>query len=59
MCGCGEDNKCNYCNSSYFIGYDQQNTDYVLFSPAGSTGAPNSTGNTCSLATEDVDVNHN
>ena len=59
MCGCGEDNKCNYCNSNYFIGYDKQNTGYVLFSPAGSTGAPKSNGNTCTISTEDVDVNQN
>ena len=32
-------------------------TNYVLFSNASSNDAPNSTGNTCSIATEDVDVN--
>ena len=33
-----------------------QPSNYVFFSPVGSSGAPNSTGNTCSLTTEDVDV---
>ena len=51
---------CNYCSSNYFIGYDKQNSNYTLFSPAGSAGpaagAPNSNGNTCSLTTQAVDV---
>ena len=56
MCGCGNGNTCYFCNSNYFIGYDQQMTNYALFSLPGSNGAPNSTGQTCSLSTEDIDV---
>ena len=59
-CGCSSTNKqCNYCNSAYFIGYDALNAPaYLLFSGSMPTesNAPNSTGQTCSLATENVDV---
>ena len=57
MCGCGYNGQCNFCDSTYFIGYDQRNTNYVLFSNTGSNGAPTSTGEYCSLATQDIDVN--
>ena len=56
ICGCGYNGTCNYCNSNYFIGYDGQNTHYTLFQNASSSGAPNSNGNTCTLASQAVDV---
>ena len=34
-------------------------TNYILFSPEGSSGAPNATGNSCSISTEDVEVSIN
>ena len=47
-----------YCNTIDFIGYETLNAPgYLLFSASSSKGAPNSNGNNCSLATEDVDVN--
>ena len=57
-CGCGYNQQCNYCNPTYFIGYDTLNAPaYLLFSGVPiQSNAPNSNGQTCSLATENVDV---
>ena len=58
VCGCGFDNKCNYCNSSFFKGYDNQvSFNYLVINSSLSQIAPNSNALTCSLNTEDIDVN--
>ena len=53
VCGCCASGQCINCNSSYFIGYDNQ---LSISSWPILTTAPNSNGAICSTNTEYTDV---
>ena len=46
-CGCGNNGQCNYCNSSYFIGYTPTNSEKKYFFNQTSQVTPNTNGKSC------------
>ena len=57
VCGCNNNNVCQYCNSTDYVGYDiqWQNQSQNQLNPS-LTSPPNTNNLQCSINTEYVDV---
>ncbi len=56
FCGCGSNGQCNYCNSTYFIGFDLYNGGTSPKYVNSSLTAPNTNGLPCTQSSVEKQV---